>query len=137
MSCCRRWPILHVVVFALAMTAWTIALLVPVPQKSAREVLGSDWGIFLFAKTIHVSIYAILTIVGGTAAYFGRKWIWVLPALVLHGALTEFFQQFTGRTARVEDVGLDTLGIAIGGFLVWWLRRISQGRSVEAASIPE
>ena len=75
-------------------------VLIPVPHKSAREVLGSDFGIFLLAKALHVGTYALLTIFGATATWFGRKWFWVLPALVLHGALTEFFQQFTGQLGR-------------------------------------
>jgi len=136
MSCCRSWPAIHVGVFAFFLTAWTVALMSPVPHDSARKVLGSEYGIFLFAKTVHVSAYAFLAVLGGTAAAFGKRWWWVLPALVAHGALTEFFQQFVGRGSRVEDVGLDSIGIAIGGLLTWTIRSV-RGRTPAALSSPE
>src|SRR6478609_4717635 len=119
MSCCRAWPTAHVFAFAFALTAWTVALLSPVPHDSARKVLGSEWGVFLFAKTLHV----------GTAAAFGRRWWWVLPGLVAHGGLTEYLQGFVGRGSRIEDVGLDSLGIAIGGLITWAVRSIRRPTS--------
>ncbi len=137
MTCCRNWPTVHVVVFTLALTAWTVALLSPVPHESAKKVLGSEFGIFLFAKTVHVGTYAALTILGGTAAAFGRRWWWVLPALVAHGGLTEFFQQFVGRGSRIEDVGLDSIGIAIGGLVTLAVRRFNRATPPAAPSTPE
>jgi VanZ family protein len=111
----------------MALTVWTVALLSRVPHESAKELLGGDWGVFVFAKTLHVCAYAGLTVLGGTVAAFGRKWVWVLPALVIHGGLTEFFQQFVGgRTGRIEDVGLDSIGIALGGLVTWGLRSVSR-----------
>jgi VanZ family protein len=133
----RRYPTFHVFVFFFALAAWTVALLAPVPHDSARQVLGSDLGVWLFAKTLHVTAYAILTIVGATAAAFGRKWLWVLPGLVVHGGLTEFFQQFVGRGARVEDVGLDSIGVAVGGLVAWGLRSLSPIVPEAEPSIPE
>lgn len=137
MSCCRFWPTLHVVVFFAALMAWTAALLSPVPQESAEKVLGSQFGIFLFAKSVHVGAYAALTLLGGTASLFGRKWVWLLPALALHGGVTEYFQQFVGRGSRLEDVALDTLGIALGGSLVWATRRFSRSNRTAVPSSPE
>ena len=137
MSCCRSRPAIHVGVFAFVLTAWTVALLSPVPHDSARKVLGSEYGIFLFAKTVHVSAYAFLTVLGGTAAAFGRRWWWVLPALVAHGALTEYFQQFVGRGSRVADIGLDSIGVAIGGLVTWAVGSLGRPAPPAAPSSPE
>jgi VanZ family protein len=137
MSCCRARPTAHVVLFAVALTAWTVALLSPVPHDSAKKVLGSDWGIFLFGKTLHVGTYAVLTILGGTATAFGRRWWWVLPGLVTHGGLTEYLQGFVGRGSRIEDVGLDSLGIAIGGLVVLAYRAVTRPRPPAGSSSPE
>ena len=128
---------IHTAVFAAFLTAWTIALLSPIPIEEAERTLGGPWEVFLFGKGLHISAYAFLTVLGGTIRWFERRWLWVLPGLVVHGALTEFFQQFTGRSARLEDVGLDSLGIAIGGFVVWAIRRISQTPLVEGPPSPE
>jgi len=137
MSCCRPWPTAHVLLFAVALIAWTVALLSPVPHDSARSVLGSDWGVFLFGKTLHVGTYAVLTVLGGTAAAFGRRWWWVLPGLVAHGALTEYLQGFVGRGSRIEDVGLDSLGIAIGGLVVLVARTVNRPRPSAGPASPE
>jgi hypothetical protein len=126
----RAWPRIHVAVFAAALTAWTVALLSPVPHESAKEVLGSDRTLFLFAKGLHVGVYAVLAILGGSVAAFGRKWVWVLPALVAHGGVTEFIQQYVpGRTGRIEDVGIDSIGIAAGGLVVWAYRSFTGPRA--------
>lgn len=109
---------LHVFAFAIALTAWTIALLSPVPHQSAQEVLGGDWQVFLFGKGLHIGVYAALTVLGGTAVRFGRRWGWVLPGLLLHGSLIEVIQPHVGRTGSVRDVGLDAIGIGLGGLVV-------------------
>ena len=114
---------IHTAVFAAFLTAWTIALLSPVPSEQAERVFGGPWEVFLFGKGLHITAYAFLAVLGGTIRRFERRWVWVLPGLVVHGALTEFFQQFVGRGASIGDVGLDSIGIAIGGLLVWLLRR--------------
>jgi VanZ family protein len=137
MSCCRAWPTAHVLVFALALAGWTVALLSPVPNDSARKVFGSQWGVFLFAKTVHVGTYAALTVLGGTAAALGRRWWWVLPGLVAHGGLTEYLQGFVGRGSRIEDVGLDSLGIAIGGLVVLAYRAVTRPRPPAGPPSPE
>lgn len=136
MVCCRFWPAIHVGLFAFLLTAWTVALLSPVPHDSAKKILGSEYGIFVFAKTVHVAAYAFLTVLGCTAAALGRRWWWVLPGLVIHGGLTEYFQQFVGRGSRVEDVGLDSVGIAIGALLTWAIRSVRRS-SPAAPSSPE
>jgi VanZ family protein len=119
---------MHLLVFLLFLVAWTCALWSPVPHESARDTLGSDWHVFLFAKGLHVSAYAFLTILGGTIRKFGTRWPWVLPALVAHGALIELIQPYVGRFGSLRDVGLDTLGVAIGGLITLVVRR-KVGRS--------
>jgi VanZ family protein len=120
------WSRLHVAVFAIALVAWTVALLIPIPHNSAKRVLGSDFGLFLFAKSLHVATYAAITLIGATARAFGPRWWWVLPGMVFHGGLTEFLQMFVDRGARLEDVGLDSIGVAIGGSITLLIRRMSR-----------
>jgi VanZ family protein len=122
MSCCRILPVVHILVFAAFLTAWTIALLSPVPQKSAERVLGGAFWVLVFGKGLHVGAYAFLAILGGTLG--GRQGRWVLLALVLHGGLTEFFQQFVGRTTALRDAGLDALGVMVGGLVVLGWRAV-------------
>lgn len=137
MNTFRCCPQLHVFAFFFFLTAWTVALLSRVPHESARQVLGSDWTVWVFGKTLHVGAYAFLALLGGTAAAFGKKWLWVLPGLVVHGGLTEFLQQFVGRGSRVEDVGLDSIGVALGGLAAWGLRALSRPDRAAEPSTPE
>ena len=137
MSCCRLWPTVHIGAFLTALTAWTVALLSPVPQESAEKVLGSQFGIFVFAKTVHVTAYAMLAVLGGSAVLLGRNWMWIIPALMLHGAVTEYFQQFVGRGSRIGDVALDALGVALGALVVWSVRRFKRSCGEAVLSTPE
>jgi|SRR5262245_10826956 len=117
----RLFAILHLLCFLGILTAWTVVLLRPVPEGPKRAL--SEWQAFLVGKALHVSAYAFLSALGGTMVLLGRHWPWVLVLLVVHGGLTEFFQQFVGRGASIKDVGLDSLGIAIGGLIAWAVRR--------------
>ncbi len=128
MGAMRQLRIIHLSIFAGFLIAWTIALLVRIPHESAEKVLGGPWHVFLFGKGLHVTAYAFLTMLGGTIALFGRRWWWVAPGLVVHGSLIEFFQQFTGRTGRIEDVGLDSIGIVLGTLAIVYWRKIKSGR---------
>jgi hypothetical protein len=119
MACCRFAPAIHTAVFGAFLTAWTIALLSPVPHQSAKRVLGDAFSVFIFGKGLHIGAYAFLAVLGGTLPLRNWSWAWMLPGLIAHGAVTEFFQQFVGRTARLEDVGLDAIGVAFGGLVVW------------------
>jgi hypothetical protein len=116
-------------VFVAFLTAWTIALLSPVPHQSAERVLGSPFSVFMFGKGLHIAAYAFLTVLGGTVRLFGGRWWWIVPGLIAHGGLTEFFQQFVGRTARIEDLGLDTIGIVLGALVVLGWRGLKRNRS--------
>jgi len=66
MACCRTLPAIHAAVFAAFLTAWTIALLSPVPHQSAERVLGDPFSVFVFGKGLHISGYAFLAVLGGT-----------------------------------------------------------------------
>jgi VanZ family protein len=84
---------------------------------------GTSW---YAAKALHVSAYALLA---GLACWLPSGWglraaAWVAQAG--HGALTEFLQRFVhGRTGRLFDVGLDTLGVLLGLSLGLALRRLT------------
>jgi hypothetical protein len=128
---------LHVVLFAAVLIAWTAALLAPLPDESAKKVLGSPWRVFLFGQGLHTAAYAFLTVLGGTVGSFGRKWVWVLPGLLAHGGATEILQPLVGRTFDVSDLALDALGVALGGLVVVGCRIRSSRRGSAEASSPE
>jgi VanZ family protein len=128
---------IHLAVFALFLIAWTIALLMPVPHESAEKVLGDSFGVFLFGKSLHIGSYTFLTVLGGTVAIFGRRWWWVLPGLLIHGSLIEIIQPHVGRTGRIEDVGLDLIGIVIGGFVILGWQRFTSRANLETQAAAE
>src|SRR5262249_38307089 len=108
-----------VIAFAVCLALWTVALLVPVPHKAAEAVLGSPSRMFYVGKALQVSAYALLTAFAGTLVLCRRTRAVVLALLVLHGGMTEFFQQFVDRGASWRDWGLDCVGILIGLGLAW------------------
>lgn len=74
-------------------------------------------GNFLLRKAAHLTVYFCLGL-GLCGAFHWQKRVpaWV-PALVLgavFAATDEFHQLFTGRTAMVKDVVLDSCGVAAG-----------------------
>jgi VanZ family protein len=127
---------LHALIFAGFLIAWSVALLLPVPQERAERTLGGPWEVFLFGKGLHISAYFYLTVLGGTMAFAKNWWKWLLVGLWVHGGLTEFLQQFTGRTASLRDWGLDSVGVLLGSSIVWWWwrPRSSQSAAVENAN---
>ncbi len=102
--------------FILFLLAWTTALLMPIPQKSAEEVLGNGMGVFYFSKIVHVTVYTIIAIWAGFLSK-NRSSLWILLVLLsLHGWTSEGLQLITKyhRTGRIADVGLDHLGLLLG-----------------------
>ncbi len=91
-----------------------MALLSPAPPRLASAILPQS-AHFWVAKGLHVSIYALL---GGAICFLSTRWKWRVVlwlALVLHGFLTEYLQQFVeGRSGQLSDVGLDAAGILLG-----------------------
>jgi VanZ family protein len=113
-----RW-----LIWLLYMGAWSVALLTPIPPGVRVQVGDYDWT-FSFAKTLHVTAYAVLAVLSGWLAIPCRyRWLMAL-FLAAHAATTEFFQQFVDRGSSVRDVCLDLIGIALGCLVTWkwWCR---------------
>lgn len=108
--------------------AWTTALLMPVPFHADPDTALAE-GLFTFSKALHISAYALFTLLAA--------WMWLLPrwsrlflvaGLFGHGMLTEFLQwvlhDISHRTGQWSDVGLDSIGITLGVVMSWkwWWR---------------
>jgi VanZ family protein len=123
----RRFPwwILGLVLWSLLLAAWTAALLRPEPVQAAAVVLPEQ-AEFPVSKLLHVSAYAVLAALTVLLRPLGRgRWL-LLALLSLHGAGTEYLQQFVElRTPSVRDVLLDHLGIVLGAAAAWknWFGR--------------
>ena len=107
---------------------WTFSLVTPHPVRAAHAVLPPEYH-FAAAKTLHVSVYALLA---GTLAWLpGPGWLrWAMVGVLsLHAGATEYAQTFVpGRTGSWRDVGLDHLGIALGLALTARRWRRARGR---------
>jgi VanZ family protein len=123
------WPSLKVrrwlwIAYTLA---WTAALLVPVPFKEP-PLPGFDSGIS-FGKVMHVLAYAVFAVVC-LLLDLPRQFRWLAVLfLVGHAMLTEYLQMvlhdWSHRTGKWSDVGLDCIGVLLGLVLTWrhWLGR--------------
>ena len=90
---------------------------------SAQQVLPSltlsTWD-FLFKKTAHMFVYAVLYLLlfkafKQTASLTGHK-VWLLPLVLTlaYATFDEAHQAFTpGRHGTVRDVGFDALGVSL------------------------
>jgi len=118
------WPSLAVRrrLWLLLLAAWTVALIVPVPF---REHGKSDWAgpLFTFSKFLHISVYGLFA---ASAAWLRWPPSWrvlTLGALFAHGILTEYLQwlleDYSHRSGKWSDVGLDCLGLLIGALITW------------------
>jgi hypothetical protein len=107
-----------------------VALQLPVSILQAMPA----WVLLLyqFSKALHVIAYAVLAALCGWLL-FPRRIRWMLPLLLIgHGALSEFLQFILsdnfGRTGQWSDVGLNTMGVALGVALSWpWWRAPDAG----------
>ncbi|MBL8795960.1 MAG: VanZ family protein [Planctomycetia bacterium] len=115
-------PAARRLLWLLLLVAWTVALVVPIPFRDHGK---SEWvaPLFTFSKFLHVSVYALLA-----AAVAWLRWPtgWRLAALAVlcgHGMLTEFLQwlleDYSHRSGKWPDVGLDVIGVALGTLLTW------------------
>src|SRR5262249_8365491 len=110
--------VLRVLLWAGLLVPWTWALLTPVPQEAVR-VLGGVTPSYIFGKTLHVGVYATLSVLTALLP-MRRSWrLLLLLLLILHGATTEYLQQFVQRGSSLVDFGLDSLGIGLGCLLCW------------------
>ena len=115
-----RW-----LVWSAFVVCWTVSLLMPVPVQPEESGLKSREVLFYFSKTLHVGAYAFFTVLSGWLRVPARQRGWLLAFLFVHAAGTETLQALlpTGRTGRVPDVLLDSLGIVVGVALSWpWWR---------------
>src|SRR5262245_20837187 len=98
--------------------AWTAALLTTFPIEARNAVLTEEYH-FPAGKTLHVVGYAVFA---ALTAFLPVRLPWqrgLLVLVLLHAALSEFLQQFVGRTPELTDVGLDLIGISLGVLLTW------------------
>lgn len=100
--------------WAVYALAWSLALLLPVPE-AGEELVGWE-NTFVFSKFVHVGGFTALTLLG--LALPGR-WRWAgLAYASLFAVLSEFLQwllyEWMHRHGRWADVGLDHIGIGIG-----------------------
>jgi hypothetical protein len=107
---------------------WTILLLLPAgpATDSLTDIeFVADKKFFLF-KSLHISAYAVMTILSGWLRIQARfRWLLVF-FLMGHATLTEILQLgIEGRTGALHDVGFDNVGIAIGLALSWkwWVKK--------------
>jgi hypothetical protein len=120
--------------------AWTVSLLVPRPIEARSDQVVLWWSLFVFSKIVHVSAYALWTVM--TCWLRTALWVRILLVLVilLHGLGTEYLQLLMniGRHGSWRDVGLDWFGTALGLVLGWllFLRSPSAQNSVNLPPAP-
>jgi VanZ family protein len=104
---------------------WTFALVTPYPVEVEHAALPAEAG-YPTAKLLHITAYALLTILTVFLPLRGGyRWLPVL-VLSLHGFGTEYWQTFVPlRTGCWADVGIDHVGILLGLLftLKWRLSR--------------
>jgi VanZ family protein len=100
--------------------AWSAALLTTFPLEAREAIVPEEYG-FSAGKLLHVTAYAGFTFLTSRLPCWRRT---MLAAVILHGPLTEFLQQFVDRSASLTDVGLDWLGVMLGLLSAWtsWRR---------------
>jgi hypothetical protein len=131
----KRWA-----VWIGALVVWTLCLVTPYPVQVGHEVLPAP-ATYPTAKGLHVSVYALLTVLAAWLPVARpRRWL-LLAVLSLHGFATEYVQTYVpARTGCWQDVGMDHVGLLLGFLLGlrWWLAR--EGctvQSVRAVPRPE
>ncbi len=124
----RCGPKLRGLIWSIYTATWTTALLTPQPVRVADAVLGNEHAGYA-AKTLHVSAYAVLTILTGWLNA-PLRWRGLLVVfLSAHALGTEFFQAYVPtRYPSWADVGWDHLGIVLGLILSWAWWTASGGR---------
>lgn len=104
--------------FIPAVAVWTYLLLEPkpVPDVILEGIGWFDWEMlhFLLAKTLHLTAYAILAIIGGPLLSRPRRWL-IFAGLILHGIGTEIGQMYVpNRFGCVRDMVIDAVGVSLG-----------------------
>jgi hypothetical protein len=122
-----RW-----VLWSIYLIAWTVALLYPVPPETGVEQIDEFISPhrYVIAKTVHVSAYAVLTLLTGWLQTPLRSRPLLMFIVMAHGTLTELCQlamtelEWSVRIGHLRDVAFDNLGVLIGLLLSWkwWTR---------------
>lgn len=117
------WEVFWWVVLGL----WTIGLLRPEPIQLRKEWIPDGAGWFL-AKGTHFFMYLLLALFRLALTKQGPVCWLFLGLLLVHGGVTEFFQQWVAlRHGSILDVLVDGSGVFSGWFcfLLWhkgWLK---------------
>jgi VanZ family protein len=98
--------------WVLFAVAWTAGLLSAAPIQVRNEVMAEQFHVSV-GKSLHLAAYGVFVYLSGRLP--PRRLL--LALVVLHAPLTEYLQQFVGRTASVLDVLVDWLGVAVGVIL--------------------
>ena len=112
-----RWRFLIWLCYVLC---WTTALLVPQPVSAGGDE-AKGMRLFLFAKTVHISAFAVLAILSGWLGANRRLRWYLLAFLILHAGGTEYLQYImdVGRIGCWRDVWLNLIGITLGIAVSW------------------
>lgn len=111
-----RW-----IIWTLFLTAWTVALLRPVPAP-AEDVVnhfapGRRWFV---AKGIHLFCYALLAILSGWLRVPVRFRPLLMLGIMAHCTATELGQlALSYRDGNLLDVAIDNVAVLIGLALSW------------------
>ncbi len=107
----------------LYVAAWTAGLLLPMPEHGTWDLAEVEiTRKFLFAKTLHVTAYAVMAGLTGWLRAPLRLRFFLMFFLMAHATLTEVLQyslEFIGRSGALFDVGLDHVGIGLGMLASW------------------
>lgn len=116
----------YFVIYWLPFLIWAVVIF----SFSSKQVPSASeffWKDFIVKKTAHIIEYAIMTALlyrGFLSAHIDRKkagYYSIIFALV-YGMTDEFHQLFTpGRTAKLRDVIIDTLGGTLSIYFIWYL----------------
>jgi VanZ family protein len=126
-------------VWVVVTIAWTVALTSPVvgPAFGDTEEMRNLTRI-IFAKSAHVSVYAVWAFYTGWLKPSLRIRLFLLMFLMAHAVGTEWRQMYVERrTGLLRDAALDQFGIFIGvvAGLRWWAAPDdSNGRSGDVSA---
>jgi hypothetical protein len=114
------------------LTAWSTALLMPVPHDPWIIGQFEFSRKLIFAKSLHLGAYTFLTILTAWLRAPLRYRFLLVFLLMAHATLTEVLQfllEFIGRHGSLMDVALDQVGIALGILLTWkwWTGGVKEG----------
>lgn len=132
-----RRRLLRLSVFLIVLALWTWKLLEPSPVPDEISERLARFGLkFAAAKSLHLVLYAILTILAITLPIPRRGRYFLVGLLVWHGVATEIGQRFVpNRTGTIRDVLIDWCGIALGLLVTMWWNRRSRRRA-DAGELP-